>query len=204
MAKAGGGRIAGALLLALVLVTGLGWWFRDSLPFLRQRDATEVSPEAAAVAEEKLGRLRDDREAVSLNSIELSSLLRYRNPGWADDVLQEPSVELSGDTVRLHGKVATARLPSHPELDRVRGLLPDSAQVDVAGGLTSSRDGRAVLDVRSVEFAGIPIPSRYYPSILEGLGRRTEPGQSPSSMSLPLPPGAETARVENGRLLLTP
>lgn len=204
MAKRPRNRTAGLLLLVLVAAAGLGWWFRDSLPFLQQREATEVSPEAAAMAEAKLERLRSEQEPVSLSGIELSSLLRYRGDPWTRDLVQSPAIEMSGDTLRLSGTVATERLPAHPELDRVRGLLPDSARVEVTGGVTSSVAGRSVLDVHTVEFAGIPIPERFYPAILERLGGARGPGVPPTAMALPLPPGVGSARVEGGLLVLTP
>ena len=60
------------------------------------------------------------------------------------------------------------------------------------------------MEVRQVEFAGIPIPERYYPPMLERIGRQDEPDLTSTEMGLKLPPGVSEVRVENGYLLLIP
>lgn len=197
-------RISAVILFFLLIAGGLAWWFHDSLPFPRGEESAEISLEAAEIAEGKLERMREDGEPVRLSSVELSSLLRFRSPSWTLDAVRDPQVEMAGDSVRVSGIVPTDRLPSHPDLDRVRGLLPDSATLEVAGHVRSFGDGRAALDVKEVEFAGIPIPERYYPPMLERLGRRGEPGLGPTEMALPLPVGVSEVRVENGFLVLIP
>jgi hypothetical protein len=54
-----------------------------------------------------------------------------------------------------------------------------------------------------VEFAGVPIPPRYYPVILERLGRKDEPGLDPSAIGFHLPPQVAGARLSDGYLVLT-
>jgi hypothetical protein len=187
----------GRLMVALLLLGGLAWWFRDSIPLFG-------GGEAAAQAEQKLERMRDDGEPARLSGVELSSLLRYRSSGFSASGVHNPAVEMSGDTLRLAGTIPTDAIPSHPDLERVRGLLPDSARVEVSGGVRSLGDGRAALEVRQVEFAGIPIPERYYPPMLERFGRGSAQGLRPAEMPLPLPPGIRDVRVEDGHLLLIP
>ncbi len=199
-----------ALAALLVLVAGLGAlgaWFGDDLRSLWLGGAsapTEVSPEAAVFAEEKLERLRTGGEAVSLSSLEISSLLRYRAPVWATNAVGDPAVALSGDTLVLSGVFPTDRLPPHPELDRVRPMLPDSSRFEITGHVRPLSRGRAMVEVAEVEFAGIPIPARYYPELLRRLGRRDEPGLAPNAVALPLPQGVGSARVGDGLLILTP
>lgn len=195
---------AAGLVLVLVLVAAVAglWWFRSSLG-ARSAAPTEISEEAAAVAEEKLAQLQAG-EAISLSAVELSSLMRYRAPIWAINLVDDPYIELSGDTLQLVGVVATDNVPSHPELDRVRPLLPDSSEVSVSGRLQPLEDGRAALEIHQVEFARIPIPSRYYSTFLSRMGRRDEPGLSPTAVALSLPAGARSARVEDGQLHLFP
>jgi hypothetical protein len=188
----------------LLLAGGAAWWFRDSIPFLDRGDGVEVSPEAAAEAEAKLARMRADGQPVRLSSVELSSLLRYRGEAWAPAELRDPEVRIAGDTLMVSAVIPTDRIPSHPDLDRVRSLLPDSARVEVAGSVRSLGGGRAAMEVRQVEFAGIPIPERYYPPMLERIGRTDEPDLAPTEMGLKLPPGVSEVRVENGYLLLIP
>lgn len=197
-------RILGAILLVLLLAGGAAWWFRDSLPFLDRAESVEVSPEAADRAADKLARLRSEHEEIRLNSVELSSLLRYRGTKWFPAVVRNPDLRMSGDTVVVAATIPTDRIPSHPDLDRVRDLLPDSARIQVEGAVRMLDGGRAALTVQEVEFAGIPIPERYYPPMLERLGRTDEPGLAPEEMALPLPAGVSEVRVEDGYLILVP
>jgi hypothetical protein len=192
--------------LALLLVLGvLGWWFRGHLPGGRGvEEPTMVSPEAAAVAEAKLERLRAEREAVRLSEVELASLVRHRAPRWATSLLLEPSLELGGESLTLSGRVLTGQLPSHEALDPVRAFLPDTANVEIIGHLRPLEPGRAAFEVREVTFAGIPIPARYYPAALERIGRYDEPGLPPTALAVPLPDGVGAVRIESGYLLVTP
>lgn len=194
--------VAGALLIALF---GAGWLFRDSLSELLgiRREPVEVSAEAATLAEEKITMLREEGEPAKLSDIEASSLLRYRSPPWLLQRVRDPSVVFGTDTVRLSGTVATADLPSHPDLDRVRMILPDSSLVEVTGRVRPLASGRLALEVSGVEFAGIPVPDRYFPAVLERLGRRDEEGLGPTAVAIPLPSGIGSVRVERGSLVLT-
>lgn len=197
-------KISGIILVLLLFLGGAAWWFRDSLPFMASSESVEVSMEAADIAEGKLERMREDGEPARLSSVEVSSLLRYRAPSWTLDSVRDPEIQMMGDTLRVSATIPTDQLPSHPDLDRVRGLLPDSARLEIAGSVRSLGEGRAALDVRQVEFAGIPIPERYYPPMLERLGRREEAGLRPTEMAIPLPAGVAAASVKDGYLILVP
>lgn len=196
-------------LAALVLVLALlvaGWWFRDEIvgALMGTPEPVEVSPEAAESAEAKLRQLREGGEEARLSEVELSSLLRYRSPDWAAGTIRDPSVRMSGEDVTVTGIVPTDRLPSHPDLDAVRGFLPDSAGIEVTGRVVPMHDGRAAFEIRSVEFAGLPIPERYYSDVLARVGRRDEPGLAPNAVAVRLPPAVSGVRVEGGYLILTP
>jgi hypothetical protein len=195
-------RWIGVLLLVVLALLALGWWLSDRAE--GDRIPVEVSVEAAEEAERKLARVRDDNEEVQLSGVELSSLFRYRAPVWAVSGVQDADVEMNGDTLVLSGRVATDRLPSHPELDRIRPLLPESSRIEITGQMRPFRTGSAALNIAQVQFAGIPIPSRYYPEVLDQIGREPEPGLEPTALALRLPEGVSTARVEGGRLILTP
>ncbi len=123
----------------------------------------------------KLARVRDGEE-VQLSGVELSSLFRYRAPLWAVSGVEDADVEMYGDTLVLSGRVATDRLPSHPELDRIRPLLPESSRIEITGQVRPYRTGSASLNIEQVQFAGIPIPARYYPEVLDRIGREESPG----------------------------
>lgn len=204
MRRSKAGRV-GAL-FALIVLLGAGWWFRDEFAarFGLGPEPVEVSEEAAARAETKIASLEPGGEPIRLSSVEASSLLRFRAPGWVRDRFHDPAVEFAGDTLRVSGTVATSDLPSHPELEQVRFILPDSSRVVLRGRVAPLGQGRAALQVDAVEFAGIPIPSRYYPAVLERFGRREEPGLASSALAVPLPGAVREARVQGGHLLLSP
>lgn len=192
--------------VALLLLVGALLWFRGDIAqwWAERQEPVEVSPEAAELAERKLRRLQEEGDTIRLSGVELSSLMQFRAPPWATERVHRPTVELVDDTVRFAGTVATDQLPSHPDLDRVRIMLPDSPRVQVVGRLQPLGEGRAALDIARVEFAGIPIPARYYPSVLQRLGRADEPGLAATAFALPLPRGVRAARVEQGYLILSP
>ena len=197
-------RVLGIGLLLIALAAGasvLAWkrgWIGGA------EDPVEVSPEAAAVAEQKLLALRDGGRTARLSGIELSSLLRYRSPQWVTNTVSDPGVEMTGDTLRITGTVATDQLPSHPELDAARAFLPDSSRIEVSGRVSSLPSGRVALLLTDVEVAGLPVPKRYYPRILERVGRKDEADLGENAVAVQLPAGVRSARIENGVLILTP
>lgn len=204
MTKRGRGIAAGSVVLLLALLAA-GWWFRHDIvgALLGPPEPVEVSPEVADAAEAKLRRLEQGEEA-RLSSIELSSLLRYRAQDWSAGALRDPGVRMSGEDVTITGIVPTDRLPSHPDLNAVRAFLPDSAAIKVHGRVAGIGGGRAAFEIRSVEFAGLPIPERYFSDVLERVGRLDEPGLAPHAVALRLPPAVSAVRVEDGYLILTP
>lgn len=188
--------------LLLVLMVGAGWWWTrrgggDEM-------ATTVSPESAAIAEEKLQRLREEKETVRLSDAELTSLIRFRLQHQFPGDLHDPAVAFQGDTVRMLGRFPRDRLPHLPELGRVLPFLPDTATVEVIGQLHPLPGGRAALDVRRVTFAELPVPERLVPLALTRMGRRDEAGLPPTAYPFHLPEGVGGARVENGTLVLAP
>jgi ActR/RegA family two-component response regulator len=72
------GNTALVVLLAIVLVGAGAWLLRDHIPGLGAGEPVEVSPEAAASAQAKLDRLRDDGDTVRLNDVEAP---RHRRHG---------------------------------------------------------------------------------------------------------------------------
>lgn len=191
-------------LLAVVALIALGYLFRDQLLARWGGDEpTLASPEVAAAAQTKLDQLAAGADSVRLSSVELTSLLRYRSPPEALQMVNEPTVEITADSLRLTGMVPTDRLPSDPNLDKIRLLLPDTAKLVVQGTLLDRGPGRAALQLDGVEFAGVPIPPRYFSSILTRLGRREEAGLEPNAVGLHLPPRVSAVHLSDGYLVLT-
>ncbi|MBV9773778.1 MAG: hypothetical protein JO040_07505 [Gemmatimonadetes bacterium] len=201
-----GGLLGTLVLLAVVL--GAGWLFRDRIAGMlgggREKIATTVSPESAALAEAKIKKLQEDGQTVRLSDAELTSLMRYRFRDRIPGDIYAPAVAFRGDTVRMQGRVPSDRLPDVPELGRVRAFLPDTADVDIIGRLRARESGRSAFQVERIIFAGIPIPPRFYPKALEQMGRRDEPGLPGDAYAFKLPDGVGSARVEGGYLVLSP
>lgn len=206
MSRRGNGSSIVGVVVVIAILGALAWWFRGDLARLagRETEPTEVSAAAAASAEIKIQQLQDGSDTVRLSDVEITSLLRFRAPTAVFEILTEPSVAMSGDTLRVSGMVPTDRLPAQSELDRIRALLPDTASLMVSGRLHGLQGNRVAFQIQSVEFAGIPIPERYYPTVLERAGRVDEPGLEPTAFGFQLPPGVGTAAVRDGELVLTP
>jgi hypothetical protein len=206
MARKSGGCLS--LLVVVVALGWAGWHFRERIPWPwkpKHEDPVSVSEAAAKSAEEKIDRLRSGRDTVHLSEIELTSLLRYRVAGQlADGALRQPEVHLAGDTVRLSGRISVNQLPDVPELRRVRGFLPDTADVEVRGHVRTVAPGRVALQVTKASFARFPIPHEWEGQLLKRLGRKDEPGMAPDEFPIHLPPGVSAARVEGGQLVLAP
>jgi hypothetical protein len=197
------------ILLVLIAVAALAagaWLFRDLIPGLgrSEPEVTAVSPEAAEQAEKKLERLRSSGDTVHLNEVEFTSYIRYRAPSQFTEQLESAQVDFEGEKVTLSGRLPTDRLPDTRQVRALRGIMPDTADVRVSGGIRTLQPGRAALRVDAVSFAKITVPSEVYLEALKNAGRRDEPGLGPNEYVIPLPPGVGSARVEAGQLVLSP
>jgi hypothetical protein len=196
------------LLLAAVLLLAGGIFFGLRSGLIRLPgsggDQVEVSQEAAAAAEEKLTALQAGGTEARLTGTELTSLFRFRPEIWSMGAVLQPQVRMNADTISIAGKVATAQLPPDPEIEAIRMLLPDTADVAVTGTMHPGQRGNATLEIFSMEVAGMPVPRRYYPMILERVGNGDAMSSDSATVTVPLPAEVSSARVENGELVLTP
>ncbi|HEX8243528.1 MAG TPA: hypothetical protein VF541_08535 [Longimicrobium sp.] len=193
-------------LVGLIALLFVGWKFRDRIPgpWHREPVVTDVSQAAAESAEAKLARMRRSGDTIHLSGVEFTSYLRYRFQDQLANQLDAPSVQFSGDTLTLNGRLPTDRLPDTRELRAVRDFLPDTADVRLRGQLRSLGPGRAALRIENVSFAKVPVPHDVYPDALKRMGRRDEPGLGADEYPFRLPPGVASARVEGGELVLAP
>lgn len=195
-----------AMLLVLLVMAGGLWAFRGLIPGPWQRDPviTEVSEAGAIAAEAKLDRLRADGDTVRLSGIEFTSYLRYRMaPRFAMDV-EVPTIAFDGDRVNVAGRLPKDRIPASQlqQLGRAADFIPDTATVEVGGGLRMLAPGRAALKVGSVAFERLPIPRDRYLDLLDRVGGMNEPGLERDEVAFQLPAGVGYARVEGGELVL--
>jgi hypothetical protein len=194
-------------LIGLIALLAVGWKFRDRIPgtpWHREPETTEVSEAAAQSAEKKLEEMRRTGQPIRLNSVEFTSYLRYRFHDQLANQLDAPSVQFSGDTLTLKGRVPTDRLPDVRELRAVKEFLPDTSDVRLRGQLRTISKGQAAIKIDDVSFAKVPIPHDVYVPQLNRLGRHDEPGLAADEYPFRLPPGVSSARVEGGELVLAP
>lgn len=196
-------------LVFLVALLGGAWLFRDRLraAWYDIRGMREqplfASPELAAAAERKLESLRDgSRDQVALSGIELQSLLVHQYDGLMPGFLHDPTIELRGDQLRLRARVPVDKLPRIDGLGEVMAILPDTAELAVAGKLLPLDSGRIAFGIDEVSAARVPLPRRFVAPALERIGRREEAGLPRDAVALPLPPGAAAAYVRRDSLVL--
>jgi hypothetical protein len=203
MARGAGRRL---VLLGVLLVAAGGLWFFRGLipgPWNRPVVHTEVSEEAAASADEKLGRLRADGDTVRLSGVEFTSYVRYRMAERFSLDLETPVVTFEGATIRVDGRVPKERIPVGQLPRAARSFVPDTADVAVSGTLRTVGPGRAALRVESASFVRMPVPREQYLTLLDRVAP-DEPGVADDELAFQLPSGVGAARVENGSLVLVP
>ncbi len=196
------------LLVLLAAVAAGAWTFRGLIPGPWQRDPviTEVSEDGAVAADAKLRRLREEGDTVRLSGIEFTSYMRYRMAQRFAADIEMPTVAFSGDQVRVAGRLPKDRIPQAQlrQLGRAADFIPDTATVEVGGGIRMLAPGRAALKVTSVSAERLPIPRDRYLPVLDRIGGMDEPGLERDEVAFQLPPGVGAARVENGELVLAP
>lgn len=194
-------------LIGLGTLLFLGYKFRDRIPGPWQHKpaaAMQVSEAAAQSAEEKLARMRSRRDTVHLTDVEFTSYLRYRFKDQFTDQLDAPTVQFTGDTLTLNGRLPTDRLPDTREVRSLRDFLPDTADVRVRGQLRSLGPGRGAIRIDNVSVAKVPVPRDVYITALKRVGGATQPGLATDEYPFALPPGVGSAKVEGGQLVLAP
>jgi hypothetical protein len=195
------------LLILLVVLAGGAWMFRGFIPgpWQQERVVTEVSEEAAASAERKLERLREEGDTVRLSGAEFTSYIRFRMAErFSTGDLELPNVSFVGETVKVAGRLPKDRIPER-DLRRLgpgADFIPDTADVGVDGRMRMLAPGRAALKVEAASFQKFPIPRDQYLPVLDRIGGMDEPGLERDEVAFQLPRGVGAARVENGMLVL--
>jgi hypothetical protein len=193
-------------LIGLGTLLFLGYKFRDRIPgpWNHATETMQVSEQAAQSAEEKLARMRSSRDTVHLSSVEFTSYLRYRFQDQFTDQLDAPTVQFTGDTLTLNGRLPTDRLPDTRDVRAIRDFLPDTADVRVRGQLRALGPGRAAIRIDNVSVAKVPVPRDVYINAIKRAGVANDPSAGPGEYPFRLPPGVGSARVEGGELVLGP
>lgn len=199
-----------ALVLLAVLVV-VAWRFGPDVAdrvadrFQEPGDgAVSPSPELADASLERFRAVMDGRrEDASFTAAELESILRYRLEEEFPTGVVDPRIRFRDGEVVLGVHVPLERLPSIPEVERLRGVLPEILPVEFRGALLTLPGGEAAIVIRRIEVAGIPIPRAMHAAIAAELQSTRPPGLPPESLSFALPSGLESVHLEAGRLHVT-
>jgi hypothetical protein len=202
-----------ALLLLLVLVV-LAWrWGPDAWERLSDsvgREETEAPRSSPGMAEAVVERLTELLEGdadtdveMSFSGEEMESLLRYELVGYLPEGVSDPTVRIRDGELTLGLRLAAERIPAIPELEQIRGFFPDTVPVQIRGRVLALEGSEAGFLVHRIDAAGLPIPRRFFPRILQGLTLVERPDLPPEAVAFPLPARIRTVRVEGDRLVLT-
>lgn len=201
MPRSAGGR-AGRVLILVLLAAGAAvvWLARDELADFwagLRGDSTEVSPELAARADDKLASLGEEAgpASVALNESELQSLIEYRWAGFLPADVADPRVGVSDGRVSLRANVATARFGEVSELREIVAFLPDTTSLHAVGSFVPLDSGRVALQVHELGAASIPVPRQLIPRVLSRFRGSGGPGVAPNAVAVPLPPGISNVFV---------
>jgi hypothetical protein len=207
------------IVLALLLL-GAGWvgwrWGGSVFPELestvagwvagiQERGGDQGEPDAAMGDEVALRLERflsgQEGDSLVLQGVEVSSVLEFSTGGLLPPGFDRPRIRFEDGVAVLSLRAAMSRLPSFPELEGFMEVLPDTVPLELRGRIQAFPGGTS-MKVESIEAARIPLPRRMYPSILEALGRRDQPGLPPEAVEVPLPRGVQGVYIPGDRLVL--
>jgi len=164
-----------------------------------------VNPAMAELAVAKISDLveRGGSPEIRLSAAEVESLLRYEWDRYLPNGVSDPTLRFRDGEVLLSVQVARDQLPSVPELENLRGLLPDPLPVQVRGRVLSLEGSEAGFLIHRIDAAGIPIPRTLFPRFLERLATGTRrPDLPPEAITVPLPPGIRSVGLEGDRMVV--
>lgn len=202
-----GGCVGRLLALALtVSLLAVAWTNRhEVVAFVdtlldREPEVSETLADDAAARLAGLGR--DGVTRVAFHQPELQSLLQYRWAAHLPDDLAAPRVALGAGRITLEGDVPTARFGRIAELREIIGFLPDTASLRAVASFVPLDSGRVAVEVHELGAAGIPIPQKLIPVILDRFRAERAPGAGPNAMVVPLPAAVGTVYVSGDSLVV--
>jgi hypothetical protein len=122
-----------------------------------------------------LGQGRFDE--VRLSVPELNAWIQGGFAGYFPDYVRDVRAAIEDrDRLQLSGRVTTGQVPGLERLGKAASLLPDTADVSIAGRLDGLAAGRGVYFVQAVQVGALPLPSAVRDQLIIGLrgGRAAE------------------------------
>lgn len=198
------GRIV--VLLVLVGIIGLAWlrWSSDRSPDGGGAGAdvmAAATPELADSVEARFDTAVASGEGtVELTEAEFASLLLHALSGTLPGGIVPNSVRFVEGEVWIGGLVALSNVPSNEWLNRIRRVLPEEVPVEVRATVVSVEDGEAVLLIRRLSLAGIPLPRSAYAALLSNPGG--DDGLPPEAVRVRLPSEVRSLQLDGDRLVV--
>jgi hypothetical protein len=202
------GRIIGVFLLAGVLWAAWTWGpgLAESRGWGSARGGVGGEPVSEALAERAAGRLAGlidgSVSQATFSSEELESLARFRYADAWPLGVSDPGIHVQDGEIQLSLRVASEWIPVLPELESIRGILPDTVPLQLRGRILTLEGGDLSVMVHRIEAASVPIPRRLFGALLEPLRLTTRPGLPPEALLVPLPAGIRSARIEGASLIV--
>jgi len=169
---------AGIGCLTLLAILALAaWLYRDEIvEWVESRNAIEMSApseELAALAEEKIGQLRDGTapDEVRFSEMELQSYVQFRLIERLPDGVYAPAVDLKDSTIAVSAELDLVRLAATVEAaDGLRRFLGDSTRVLTEVYPEILDDGSGVLTILSLQAGVVPVPPIAIPALIDRAG----------------------------------
>lgn len=198
------GRVVALVFLAIIVIAA--WRFGPGLVKevgFGPQGIEEVSPEVGALAMDRYSELAGaTADSASFSGPELESILRFHALTVLPPGVTDPTVDIRDGELRIGVRVSLALLPSIPELERIRHLLPDSVPVEFRGSVVPLEGARSALIIRRIDVAAIPIPRRFHGPVAAALDPARPEGLPEESITFALPDGIQSAEIHGDELVV--
>ncbi len=210
-------------LVLLVVLAGIGWFYRDRWMHLvgGQSDARgdtavvagmgregvwePLTPQGGERARRAVDALRraDGPRAVTVSVSDLAAYvyqeLARQLPPSADSV----EATAIGDQLHVRASVRLQELGGRDALGPLAAMLGDRERLQIGGTLRVVRPGLGELVVREIRVGQLRIPAALIPRILRQTSRRARPaGVSESALPLTLPDHIGSVQVAGGNVTI--
>jgi hypothetical protein len=199
-------KLVGFVLLLVVLAVA---WLRFSearTAAVAEGGAAPTPEESAELASEAGARferaVESRAESVELSEAELASLLQQGLESELPGGMSTTGVLLTEGEARVRGRVELALLPPMTWLDPVRRVLPQEVPVELRCAVLAVEDGEAVLLIRGLSIAGIPVPRSAYSRLLPELGEGASDGLPPEAIRVRVPSSIGSIEIGEDRVVV--